>query len=81
MIKQITRVEAIILSMTIHERENPYIIKGPRRKRIAAGSGTHIQDVNRMLKQFDMMNKMMKKMGSGKMSKKLMSQFKNMPMG
>ncbi len=63
------RVEAIILSMTKQERKHPKIINGSRRKRIAMGSGTSIQDVNRMIKQFEDMQKMMKQMtkGGGKM--------------
>ena len=56
--------------MTIKEREFPALIKGGRKKRIAAGSGTTIQDVNKTIKQFTQMQKMMKKMGSkGKMAK------------
>ena len=51
--KQIDRVKAIIRSMTNEERENPNIIKGSRRKRIANGSGTSIQEVNSLLKQFE----------------------------
>ena len=59
-------IEAIIKSMTEQERENPKIINGSRRKRIAAGSGSDIQDVNRLIKQFDDTRKMMKMMsGSG----------------
>jgi signal recognition particle subunit SRP54 len=57
-----TPIEAIIDSMTIQERENPDVIDGSRRKRIAAGSGTSIQQVNNLLKQFSEMRKMMKKM-------------------
>ena len=61
---------AIIDSMTIKEREFPALIKGGRKKRIAAGSGTTIQDVNKTIKQFTQMQKMMKKMGGkGKMAK------------
>ena len=61
---------AIINSMTPKEREFPALIKGGRKKRIAAGSGTQIQDVNKTLKQFTQMQKMMKKMGGkGKMAK------------
>jgi signal recognition particle subunit SRP54 len=56
------KVEVIIHSMTIEERQKPVIINGSRRKRIAQGSGTTIQDVNRLLKQFQMMQKMMKQM-------------------
>ncbi len=57
--------EAIIQSMTPKERRNPQIIDGSRRKRIAAGSGTSIQEVNRLFKQFDGMRKIMKTMNSG----------------
>lgn len=60
--KSIKHVEAIILSMTKYERENPHILDGARRKRIAKGSGTSIQDVNNVLKQFYVMQKMMKQM-------------------
>ncbi|GMR08853.1 MAG: signal recognition particle protein [Gammaproteobacteria bacterium] len=60
--KQFIRQEAIINSMTPQERQHPGIIKGSRRRRIAAGSGTQIQDVNRLLKQFTQMQKMMKRM-------------------
>ena len=55
-------VEAIIKSMTRDERGRPHILNGSRRRRIAKGSGTSIQDVNRMIKQFSMMQKMMKRM-------------------
>lgn len=58
-------VEAIIRSMTPTERETPQILSGSRRKRIAAGSGTSIQEVNRLIKQFDEMRKMMKMVSSG----------------
>ncbi|MCZ6520644.1 MAG: signal recognition particle protein, partial [Bacteroidetes bacterium] len=64
-------LEAIIKSMTIHERNNPDVINGERRKRIATGSGTSIQQVNNLLRQFNDMRKVMKsmnKMGSGKRS-------------
>ncbi|MGA9289517.1 MAG: signal recognition particle protein [Anaerobacillus sp.] len=60
--KQIGRVEAIIQSMTTQEKEEPDIINASRKKRIAVGSGTSVQDVNRLLKQFDEMKKMMKQM-------------------
>lgn len=59
--KEIKRIEAIILSMTRKERRDPAIINGSRRKRIAAGSGTRVQDVNRLLKQFAETQKMMKR--------------------
>jgi len=64
----ISRQEAIILSMTPHERKNPKVINGSRRKRIALGSGTTVQDVNRLMKQFKQMATMMKK--AGKLGKK-----------
>lgn len=58
----LVRVEAMISSMTWSERANPHIINGSRRKRIAAGSGTSVQEVNRLLNQFEMIKKMMKMM-------------------
>jgi signal recognition particle subunit SRP54 len=65
--KQMGRIEAIILSMTKAERTKPEIINGSRRKRIAKGSGTSVEEVNRLLKQFDQMKKMMKQLtGMGK---------------
>lgn len=70
--KEIKRVEAIILSMTPAERRHPEIINGSRRRRIAAGSGMHVQDVNRLLKQFEQTRQMMKSLGGfGRGSKKL----------
>ncbi len=74
--KQLTATEAIIQSMTPGERNNPAIISSSRKKRIAAGSGRQVADVNRLLKQFEMMQKMMKQMnaqgghGKGKKGKK-----------
>ncbi|MCL4119141.1 UNVERIFIED_CONTAM: hypothetical protein GTU68_059951 [Idotea baltica] len=65
--KMFNQMEAIINSMTMKERQRPELIKGSRKKRIAAGSGTQVQDVNRMLKQFTQMQKMMKKMQKGGM--------------
>ncbi len=62
--KQMSRTEAMILSMTRAERDRPDIINGSRRKRIARGSGTSVEDVNRLLKQFDQMKKMMKQFSS-----------------
>ena len=62
---QLVRTKAIIQSMTLKERRNPDIIKASRRKRIAAGSGTTIQDVNQLLKQFDMTKNMMSRMQKG----------------
>jgi signal recognition particle subunit SRP54 len=64
--RELDRVEAIILSMTPEERANPGLIKGSRRKRIANGSGTKIQQVNQLVKQFDQMRKMMRHMANGK---------------
>ncbi len=65
--KAMSRTEAIILSMTVKERENPSIINSSRKKRIAAGSGTQVVDVNRLLKQFEMMQQMTRQMSKGKM--------------
>ena len=64
---ELDRVEAIILSMTPAERANPGMINGSRRKRIANGSGTRVQHVNQLVKQFDQMRKMMRSMANGKM--------------
>ena len=63
--RQMARVEAIVLSMTPHERRTPHLINGPRRRRIAAGSGTSIEDVNRLLQARKQMEKMMKRDGQG----------------
>ena len=68
--KSMARQEAIILSMTAAERENPSVLNSSRKKRIAAGSGTSVVDVNRLLKQFDAMQQMMKQF-SGKNMKKM----------
>jgi len=68
--QQFIKLESIINSMTPHERRMPTVINGSRKRRIAAGSGTQIQDVNRLLKQFKQMQKMMKKLsGKGGMKK------------
>ena len=72
------RMEAIISSMTPAERCNPDIIKGSRKRRIAAGSGVQIQDVNRLLKQFDQMQRMMKQISGKGGLRKLMSGMKGM---
>src|SRR5690606_567062 len=61
--KELKRVEAIIQSMTPEERRNPDILNGSRKRRIALGSGTTVQDVNRVLKQFMEVRKMMKQLG------------------
>jgi signal recognition particle subunit SRP54 len=65
--KQLSQVEAVILSMTPQERRVPHVIDGSRRKRIAAGSGTTVQQVNQLIEGRKQMAKMMKMMGSGKM--------------
>jgi signal recognition particle subunit SRP54 len=65
--RQMARVEAIVLSMTPKERRTPHLINGPRRRRIAAGSGTTIEDVNKLLAARKQMQKMMKHVGKGKM--------------
>ena len=75
--KRLTRIEAIINSMTLVERHRPQILNGSRRKRIARGSGTKVQDVNQLIKQFQSMRKMMQKFG--KMNKRQL--MKNLPMG
>ncbi|WP_412971258.1 signal recognition particle protein [Glaciecola sp. MF2-115] len=79
--KQFTQMEAIINSMTPGERERPDVIKGSRKRRIAAGSGTQIQDVNKLLKQFTQMQKMMKKMSGGGMKKMMRGMGGMMPPG
>jgi signal recognition particle subunit SRP54 len=66
-------IEAIIKSMTNHERENPHVINGSRRQRIATGSGSSVNDVNKLLKQFEDMRKMMRMMND----KSKMSQMMN----
>jgi len=62
--KQLVFVESMIQSMTLEERNNPSVINSSRKKRIAAGSGHQVQDINRLLKQFDMMQKMMKQINA-----------------
>jgi signal recognition particle subunit SRP54 len=71
-------IEAIIGSMTPVEREDPDIINGSRRKRIATGSGTSVQEVNQLLKQFDETKKMMKKFSGGKNMMRMMSNMQGM---
>jgi signal recognition particle subunit SRP54 len=70
--KQFVRLEAIINSMTPRERRNHEIISGSRRKRIAAGSGTTVQDVNQLLRQYSQMAKMFKQMGKGGLARQMM---------
>lgn len=72
-------IEAIIGSMTPAERETPELLNGKRRERIAKGSGTNIQEVNRLIKQFEDTRKMMKMMGDKKQMAKMISQMRNMP--
>jgi signal recognition particle subunit SRP54 len=79
--KQFVRMVAIINSMTPQERKFPSVIKGSRRKRIANGSGTQVQDVNRLLKQHAQMSKMMKKMAGGGMAKMMRSMKGGLPPG
>jgi signal recognition particle subunit SRP54 len=64
--RQLPKIEAMIRSMTPEERNNPHVINGSRRRRIASGSGTTIQDINQLVKQFDQVRKMMKTMAGGK---------------
>jgi signal recognition particle subunit SRP54 len=71
--KGLDRIEAIIQSMTKEERLRPSILNGSRRRRIASGSGTAVQDVNRLLKQFEDMQRMMKRFGKGNMRRTLRS--------
>lgn len=79
--KAMVHVEAIIQSMTKEERQNPEILNGPRKKRIAEGSGRNIQEVNRLLKQFKDMKAMMKQFSSMSKGKKGKMGFPGMPMG
>ena len=65
--RELDRIQAIILSMTPEERRRPELIKGSRRLRIARGSGTNVQQVNRLVKQFGQMRKVMRQVGRGKM--------------
>ncbi|ADC63313.1 signal recognition particle protein [Allochromatium vinosum] len=79
--KEMGKLVAIINSMTPHERQFPAVIKGSRKRRIAAGSGTQVQDVNQLLKQFMQMQKMMKKMKGGGMAKMMRSLQGRLPPG
>lgn len=74
--KAFVGIEAIIHSMTPNERKNPDLMNGSRRQRIAKGSGTNIQEVNKLMKQFEDMRKMMRMMGNKDQMAKMM---KNMP--
>ena len=78
--KQFLRIEAMITSMTKAEREKPSIINPSRKRRIAAGSGTDVSEVNKLLRQFEQMQKMMKQLGGGKgmKNKKMMKRLAGM---
>ena len=67
--KQMRRMEGIINSMTIQERAKPELIKAARKRRIAAGAGVQVQEVNRMLNQYEQMRGMMKKLKGGNLQK------------
>lgn len=69
--RSMNRTEAIVLSMTPSERENPAILNSSRKRRIAAGSGTRVEDINKLLKQFEMMKTLAKQMAGGKVPKNL----------
>jgi len=65
--RELDRIQAIVLSMTVQERRNPAMINGSRRLRIARGSGTNVQQVNKLVKQFAQMRKVMRQLGNGRM--------------
>ena len=69
--KAMARTEAIIQSMTPYERENPSVLNHSRKRRIAAGSGVKVEDINRLLKQFDMMNQLAKQFSGPGAQKKM----------
>jgi len=79
--KEFKKLQAIIQSMTPQERRHPTLIKGSRKKRIAKGSGTHVQDINKLMKQFTQMQKMMKKMKKGGMKNMMRGLAGKMPGG
>ena len=76
--KNLARIEAIIQSMTPYERENPSVLNSSRKKRIAAGSGTQVVDVNRLLKQFDSIQQLTRQFSDPKKSRGLLSRFKGL---
>ena len=76
--KNLARIEAIIQSMTPYERENPSVLNSSRKKRIAAGSGTEVVDVNRLLKQFESIQQLTKQFSDPRKAKGLMKRFKGM---
>ncbi len=78
--KSFDRIEAIITSMTKDERRYPQVLNASRRERIAGGSGTSVVEINRLIKQFTEMQKMMKKLSKGKVSKQMRDMMANIPM-
>jgi signal recognition particle subunit SRP54 len=78
--KSFNSIEAIITSMTVEERRVPQILNASRRERIAKGSGTTVVEINRLIKQFTEMQKMMKKLSHGKVSKQMRDMMANIPM-
>ena len=76
--KNLARIEAIIQSMTPYERENPSVLNSSRKKRIAAGSGTEVVDINRLLKQFETIQQLTRQFSDPKKAKGLMGRFKGM---
>ncbi len=74
--KNLKKIEAIVQSMTMEEKQHPEVINGSRRKRIAKGSGTTLQDINQFLNQFQQMRKLMKSGMGGKFNKKMLQNFK-----
>ncbi len=76
--RELVKIEAIISSMTKQERQNPKLLNASRRQRIARGSGTEVQDINKFMKSFEMTQDMMKKMRSGKMNPGMRKMMKNM---
>ncbi len=78
--RQFSQIEAIILSMTPQEREKPNIMNFSRKRRIAAGCGLKVEDINRLIKQYESMRRLMKQMmGKGKKGKRGMPNFPMMP--
>ena len=78
--RELKKIEAMICSMTAKERLKPSIIDPSRKRRIAAGSGTRVEDVNRLLRQFEQMQKLIKQFsGGGKKSKQMRKMMANMP--
>ena len=73
--KEFTRIEAIICSMTAKERKNPKLLNGSRRIRIAKGSGTSVQEINKFMNSFELTQKMMRKMKNEKSAKSMMKNF------